>query len=201
VGAAELAGLVLTSYIRERAARSAPVLTGRTQTLVVPDDAAASHTVPKVVEVASDAAMESALLEALGSDVPPPQRPGVTLLWNGVAPARLSAVLIDAPESLLRIRPVPVEAETPAPDGDVIQHFRPGRQLWLEIAEAGSSVVNRIVYATGGCRALVFLNDDASGSLQLALRQYRHTLLTSEPVAQDFGLVSVPLPAQAPWEG
>jgi hypothetical protein len=144
--------------------------------------------------------MEAALIAAAGSDVAPARRPGVTICWSAGSPSRPVAVLVDAPEALPRMRPVPVEAGTPSPDGDVIQHFRSGQQLYLEVVESGTAVVNRIVYATGGCRLLVFLQDGASGSLHLALRQHRHTLLSAEPVFRDFVLAEIGLPAQAPWE-
>jgi len=198
--AGELAALVATSFIRERVMKNALTLPIKTQTLVIPDDTTPTHTASADVQIVTDAEIEAALLAALGSDVPPAQQPSLTLLWSGAAPAQLKAVLIDAPESLLRTRPVPVEVATPAPDDDIIQHFQTGRQLWLEVIESGAVVVDRIVYATGGCRALIFLKDAAAGSLQLALRQYRHTLLTSEPLAQDFALVNMPLPTTAPWE-
>jgi hypothetical protein len=100
----------------------------------------------------------------------------------------------------MRTRPVPVEVQTPTPDDDAIQHFQTGRQLWLELVESGSALAERIVYASGGCRAVVFLKSNASGTLQLALRQYRHTLLTDETRAQDFPFVEMPMPAKAPWE-
>ena len=115
-------------------------------------------------------------------------------------PSRPAALLVDAPEQLLRTRPVPVEASTPSPDGDVIQHFRTGQQLYLEVVESGTAVVDRIVYASGGCRLLIFMKDGATGPMRLSLRQHRHTLLTAEPLVRDFLLAELTLPAQAPWE-
>ena len=132
--------------------------------------------------------------------MPPARNPGVARLWSGTVPRRPVPLLIDAPESLMRARPVPVEGTAGTPDGDVIQHFRAGRQLYLEVAESGTSAADRIVYATGGCRLLVFIKDGAAGSLRLVLRQHRHTLLTFEPASRDFALLDVPLPARAPWE-
>ena len=122
------------------------------------------------------------------------------MLWGATSPAQPAALLVDAPESLLRTRPVPVEVQTPTPDDDAIQHFQTGQQLWLEVVESGSALVDRIVYASGGCRALIVLKNAATGTLRLALRQYRHTLLTAEPRAQDVAFVEMPLPERAPWE-
>lgn len=198
--AAELAGLVANGFIGERPLRGGLVLPVKPQTLVVPDDATPTHTAPVEVQTVTDAEMEAALQDAIGSDVPPSHQPGLTLLWSAGTPAQPVAVLIDAPESLMRTRPVPVEVQTPTPDDDAIQHFQTGRQLWLEVVESGSALADRIVYATGGCRAVIFLKSAASGTLSLALRQYRHTLLTGEARVQDSPLVEMPLPTQAPWE-
>jgi hypothetical protein len=198
--AAELAGLVREGLIGERLLRDALVLPTRTKELVVPDDTAPrfAHTVQ--VETVTDAEMEAALLGATGSDVPPAHQPGVTLLWSGLGPSRPAAVLVDAPEPLLRTRPVPVEVGTPTPDGDIIQHYRTGEQMYLELVEAGSALAERIVYATGGGRALVFLQPGATGTLRLALRQHRHTLLLDDPAHREFALVELDVPARAVWD-
>jgi hypothetical protein len=199
-GAGELAGIVSASFVNERALKSAVTLPVKTLDLIVPDDTAPTHTRQMQVQTVTDAEMEAALLAAAGSDVAVARRPGLTFCWSGSVPSRPAALLLDAPERLLRTRPVPVETATPSPDGDVIQHFRTGEQLYLEVIEDGTAVVDRIVYATGGCRLLVFLKDGASGSMRLVLRQHRHTLMTAEPLARDFLLAELSLPAQAPWE-
>jgi hypothetical protein len=199
-GAAELATIVAASFVQECAFKGALTLPMRTLDLVVPDDAAPTHTRQVQVQTVTDAEMEAALLAAAGSDIAPARRPGLTFCWSGGVPSRPVALLIDAPERLLRTRPVPVEASTPSPDGDVIQHFRTGEQLYLEVLESGTAVVERLVYASGGCRVLVFLKDGAIGPMRLVLRQHRHTLLTAEPLARDVLLAELSLPAQAPWE-
>jgi hypothetical protein len=199
-GAAELARIVAAGFVQECALKGALTLPVKTLDLVVPDDTAATHTRLVQVQTVTDAEMEAALLAGAGSDVAPARRPGLTFCWSGGVPSRPAALLVDAPERLLRTRPVPVEASTPSPDGDVIQHFRTGEQLYLEVVESGSAVVDRIVYASGGCRLLIFMKDGATGPMRLVLRQHRHTLLTAEPLAQDFLLAEFPLPAQAPWE-
>ena len=199
-GAGELAALVAASFVQECALKGALTLPVKTLDLVVPDDAAPTHTRQVQVQTVTDAEIEAALLAAAGSDVAPARRPGLTFCWSGGAPSRPAALLVDAPERLLRTRPVPVEASTPSPDGDVIQHFRTGDQLYLEVVESGTAAVDRIVYATGGCRLLIFLKDGASGPMRLVLRQHRHALLTAEPLVRDFLLAEMSLPAQAPWE-
>lgn len=196
----ELAGVVAASFIRERPLRNALTLPVKTQMLVVPDDTTPTHTATTEVQAIPDAEMEAALLDAFGCDVPPAHQPGLTVLWSATPPAQLVAILVDAPESLLRTRPVPVEVQTPTPDDDVIQHFQTGQQLWLQIVEKGSALVERIVYATGGCRAVIFLKNAPAGTLQLALRQYRHALLIDEALMHEVQLVAVPIPAKAPWE-
>jgi hypothetical protein len=200
VGAGELAALVEASFIQQRALKNGLTLPVKTAEYVVPDDAAATHVATVQVQTVTDAEMEAALLAATGSDVPPVRRPGLTFLWSGSTPSTPVALLVDAPEGLLRTRPVPVEVATPSPDGDIIQHFRTGQQLYLEVAESGTSAADRIVYASGGCRLLIFFKEAATGSMRLVLRQHRHTLLTADPPSRDFTLVELDLPAQAPWE-
>ena len=196
----ELAQLVRTSFINSRALRNNLELPVKTVDLIVPDNSTPTHTTTAQIELVTDAEMEAALLAASGSDVPPARQPGLTLLWSNTTPSRLVAILVDAPESLLRTRPVPVEVATPSPDGDIIQHFRTGKQLFLEVVETGTTAADRIVYSSGGCRLLVFLKETATGSITLAVRQHRHTLLTGDPLNRDFTLAEMPLPAQAPWE-
>ncbi|MDQ3808755.1 MAG: hypothetical protein M3336_00520 [Chloroflexota bacterium] len=199
-GAAELAALVEATFIQERAAKDGLTLPTKTLDLVVPDDSTPTRTRQAQVQTVTGVEMERALLAAFGSDVPPARRPGLTFLWSAGSPSRPVALLMDAPESLLRTRPVPIEAATPSPDGDIVQHFRTGRQLYLEVVENGTANVDRIVYATGGCRLLVFMKDGANGVMRLVLRQHRHILLTDEPPSRDFTLLEMTMPAHAPWE-
>jgi len=199
-GAGELASIVAASFVQECALRGALTLPVKTLEFVVPDDAAPSHVRQVQVQTVTDAEMEAALLAAVGSDVAPARRPALTFCWSSGSPSRPAALLVDAPEQLLRTRPVPVEASTPSPDGDAVQHFRTGQQLYLEVVESGTAVVDRIVYASGGCRLLIFMKDGATGPMRLLLRQHRHTLLTAEPPVRDFVLAEFLLPAQAPWE-
>ena len=184
--AEELAELISASYIRERPLKHALTLPLKTQTFVVPDDVTETQTAPIDIWSVTDAEMEAALLEAIGNDVPPANQPGITLLWSAGTPAKPVSLLIDAPEALMRSRPVPIEVRTPTPDDDAIQHFQTGRELLLEVVESGSTLVERIVYATGGCRAVIFLKDSASGTLQLFVRKYRHTLLSYRPTLARF---------------
>jgi hypothetical protein len=197
---AELATIVAASFVQECALKGTLTLPVKTLDFVVPDDAVPTHMRQVQVQAVTDAEMEAALLAAAGSDVAPARRPGLTFCWSSGVPSRPAALLVDAPERLLRTRPVPIEASTPSPDGDVIQHFRTGEQLYLEVVESGTALVDRIVYASGGCRLLIFMKDGATGPMRLVLRQHRHTLLTAEPLVRDFLLAEFSLPAQAPWE-
>jgi hypothetical protein len=191
---------VEASSIEERTLKNDLSLPMKHSNYVIPDDDESTHVATIQIQTVTDAEMQEALLAATGSDVPPPQRPGVTFLWSGSTPSKPVALLIDAPEALLRTRTVPVEVATPSPDGDVIQHFRTGQQLFLEVAETGTDVADRLVYATGGCRLLIFLKEAATGPMRLVLRQYRHTLFIDDPVTRDFTLVEMTLPSRAPWE-
>ncbi|MEN8202285.1 MAG: hypothetical protein ABFS28_06795 [Bacteroidota bacterium] len=199
-GAKELADEIHRGFIKERRTIDILTLPLKTRTLLIPDDGSPSHTTQVTIECITNAEMESALLVALGSELPPANQPGVTFLWSSTIPATPLAVFIDSSESLLRTRMVPVEVSTPTPDDDAIQHFRNREQLWLELIETSSGLSERIIYTTGGCRLILLLNDNAEGVLQLALRQHRHTLLINDDKHQDFPMIEIPVPAKAPWE-
>ena len=144
--------------------------------------------------------MENALLASFGSDIPAARHPGITLLWSSDAPSKKVGLLIDAPEMLLRTMQAPVEVKTPTPDDDAIQHFKMGKQVWMEIKETGSAITESIVYTTGACRSLVLFKNDASGFIKLAFRRYRHILLVDDPLMNDTQFINVKLPDKAPWE-
>ncbi len=200
LSAEELAEQVQRGFIKERPTIGPLILPVKTKKLVIPDDVADSHITQHTIECVTNGELELAMREALGSDLPPAPQPGVTFLWSDAVPARPLGVLVDSPESLLRTRLVPIEVSTPTPDDDAFQHFRNGEQLWLEIEETGIGLVDRTVYTTGGCRALILLKENAEGVLRLALRQYRHTLMINNPRHLEFPMVEIPIPAKAPWE-
>ncbi len=198
--AQEFARVTASGFIREKRLKSPLNLVAGNRGFVIPDETQPSGVSSVQVLIVTDAEMETALLNSFGSDLPGPHQPGITFLWNQETPARPFGVLIDAPERLLRTREVPVEVETPTPDDDAIQHFRSGEQLWMEVMENGSALSSGIIYTTGGCRALVLLDPAVSGTLELAIRVYRHTLMTEDPLMDIIPLTEMEIPEKAPWE-
>ena len=198
--AQEFAQVVNAANIQEKRLKTALTLTPKPLSFVIPND-----TLPEKLETinlntVSDADMENALLASFGSDIPAARHPGITLLWSSDAPSKKVGLLIDAPEMLLRTMQAPVEVKTPTPDDDAIQHFKMGKQVWMEIKETGSAITESIVYTTGACRSLVLFKNDASGFIKLAFRRYRHILLVDDPLMNDTQFINVKLPDKAPWE-
>lgn len=198
--AEEFANVVANTLFKQKRLRVPLDIPVKMEEFVIPDDTTPDNINLLQVQVITDADMETALLNAFGNDLPPVRNPAITLLWSNTTPSTLTGVLVDAPESLLRTRVVPVQINTPTPDDDVIQHFRNTRQLYMDLVENGSAVIERIIYTTGRCRALLFFKPGASGMFKLALRVYRHTLLIDDPLLKSFDLVTLELPQKAPWE-
>jgi large repetitive protein len=198
--AQEFASVVAAGIFGEKRLRSPLAIPAKTLQFVIPDNTLPDNVTSAGIEIVTDADMEAALLAAYGSDLPAPRKPGMSLLWSHENPSLKTGVLIDAPESLLRTRKVPVRVDTPTPDDDVIQHFRDDRQLYMDIMEDGSSLVEKIIYTSGGCRAILLLKPGASGTLRLALRTYRHILMVDDPLTNNVELININLPERAPWE-
>lgn len=196
----EFAGVVAAGVFREKRLKASLNISLKIQRFVIPDDVTPDKVNKTDIQIVTDADMESALLAAYGSDLPAAKNPGLALLWNNETPSKKIGVLIDAPESLLRTRVVPVQVNTPTPDDDAIQHFQNDKQLYMDITENGSSMVDKIVYTSGGCRAMVFLKPGVSGAFKLALRMYRHILIVNDPLSSNVALVDIALPDKAPWE-
>jgi hypothetical protein len=148
--------------------------------------------------------LDEALMAAGLEPLPVPKFPRVVVFWQTAGPApQPAAVLIDSSEPMWRARAIPRELTDPGPAG--AKRFELVPVEWLALAEqpGGDAVVDRIVRAPGGQRALVTLKANSRGKrLRLALKRIAQT----EPyldgptathkffTAADFKFV------RAPWE-
>jgi hypothetical protein len=147
-----------------------------------------------------DAALAAAGLDAL----PVPKVPGFTVCWDtGLSAPQPVAILVDASEPMWRSRPIPTKITDPGPAA--AQWYDLSPQPWLALAQqaGGDNIVDHIVMAPGGQRALVTLTANARGMhILLALQRIAHTEpYLDGPGASDqfFTILDVKL-AAAPWE-
>jgi hypothetical protein len=150
-------------------------------------------------ETPTDAEIESTLLTAGLETLAPSAQPRFTILWQPIgADFKPVALLIDAPEPLWRTRLEPQKVTVTSTDGSSMEHWVAAPRLYVELAENGTSAVQRFVRSPGGTRTLVMLNP-ALGDLNLVLRQHELALLNSTTPATDHPVFSAPLPSVAPW--
>jgi len=147
-----------------------------------------------------DEAMIAAGLEPMA--VPDAAR--VIVFWEAAVPApQPAAVLVDSSAPMWRSRRLPREVATTTPPH--MKRYEMESRTWLEMKEeaGGDAIVDRIVRAPGGQRALITLKPNARGkTLRLALTR----LALTEPhldgpsaVNQSFTIVDTKL-TRAPWE-
>jgi len=133
-----------------------------------------------------------------------PKIPGVTVFWDPDLPApEPAALLIDASEPMWRDRPIPTAVTGPPPMS--AQRYELVPQPWLELAAqaGGDDVVDYVVRAPGGQRALVTLKPGSRGKrVTLALRRVAHTeaYLDGPGATDDFYPVLDMTLSAAPWE-
>ena len=194
----EFASVIADRPVQEKRLKADLQLNLKTEQFVIPSATQPAENL--LLNFIADADLEAALLTAYGTDVPAGRQPGISLLWNKETPAQKIGLLIDAPEQLLRTMIVPVRVDTPTPDDDAIQHFQNGSQLFMEVVETGSTVIDKIIYTTGRCRILVLFKPGSAGILGLALKRHRHILLEADPLSVNVPLLQIKLPELAPWE-
>ncbi|MCB9235563.1 MAG: hypothetical protein H6581_28160 [Bacteroidia bacterium] len=174
-GAAELADYILKAYVDERAL---------------------SANLALLDEEPSDAEIQQALLDAGMEALPPSDQPGMTLLWQAQGNNfRLKALLIDSPEPLWRYRNEP-EQESITTDTGPMTRWVMERTRYLELAESGTSSVQRFVRSPGGTRTLVMLKNNAT-DINLVLRQ--HEIGLEGGATTDHTLLGATLPSDPVW--
>ena len=147
-----------------------------------------------------DAAMIAAGLEPMGV----PTAAGVIVFWEAGATApQPAAVLVDSSAPMWRSRRVPVEVAVPTPPH--LKQYEMQTLAWLRMGEesGGDAIVDKVVQAPGGQRALITLKPNARGkTLRLALTKVAMTqpfLDGPSAVNETFTIVDTRL-TSAPWE-
>jgi large repetitive protein len=135
--------------------------------------------------------------------MPVPDRPRIVVWWEGAGPTpQPTAVVVDANEPLWRERE---RAKLVTLAGTDVKHYELSRDPWISPEEGAGSdgVVDRIVRAPGGQRAVVILKPGSRGKkLSLVLRRLAFTeSYLDGPGAsdEDFKLVDVAF-LKALWE-
>lgn len=156
------------------------------------------------VEV-SDNELQQALSDAGLEIIPPAGQPGATFLWvdtdNGF---ELRALLLDAPESLWRKRPLPVE-ETLDSENGTMTHWVMRQRLYLDVAESTeTSAIAAIARTMGGTRTLIFFKTEGrSERLKLQLRRRPVKIKPADfneaGNLEIFTLLDLALPTRPPW--
>jgi len=149
--------------------------------------------------------LDEALMGAGLEPLPVPKFPRVVVFWqtSGGGPPQPAAVLIDSSEPMWRARAIPRELTDPGPAA--ARRFELVPVEWLALAEqpGGDAVVDRIVRAPGGQRALVTLKANSRGKrLRLALKRIaQNEPYLDGPSASDaFFTVADFRFVRAPWE-
>jgi hypothetical protein len=134
---------------------------------------------------------------------PVPRSPRVLVFWDPSTPPQPAALLIDASEPMWRSRPIPTEITDPGLATAKRYELKPAPWLRLDQQPGGDDIVDHIVPAPGGQRALVLLKSNSRGKqIKLALRRIAHTepyLDGPGAVDQFANLLDLTLDA-APWE-
>ncbi|MBU1378540.1 MAG: hypothetical protein KKE02_15335 [Alphaproteobacteria bacterium] len=149
--------------------------------------------------------LDQAMITAGLEPMPIPKAPRIVVFWEqvGAGAPQPVAVLVDAPEPMRRLRPLPKEdssADTPP-----TKRWRMLDQAWLDLvgAAGGDATVTRTIWAPGGQRALVMLAPGSRGKhLRLALERPAFTepfLDGPGATATRFTVVDEIL-GRAPWE-
>jgi large repetitive protein len=136
--------------------------------------------------------------------LPVPKYPGFTVFWEPGAPdPQPVAILVDSSEPMWRERPIPTQMTDSGPSA--AQWYELDSQPWLELQQepGGDNIVDHIVMAPGGQRALVTLKAGSRGKhILLALERVPHLepyLDGPAAVPQYFTILDTVLRA-APWE-
>lgn len=137
-----------------------------------------------------------------------PKDPRIVVFWEVDAehpehPPEPAAVMIDASEPIWRSRAIPMEVTDDDPSAGKRYKLVPTEWLTLVDQTGKDTVVDRIVRAPGGQRALVTLKKDARGkNIRLALKQIaqKKEYLDDLNAVDKFEPVIDMIFMKAPWE-
>ncbi|MBY8977176.1 hypothetical protein KHP62_15265 [Rhodobacteraceae bacterium NNCM2] len=151
--------------------------------------------------------LDGAMMEAGLEPMPVPDRPRTTVFWEQAGQAAQPqpvAILVDSPEPMHRLWNLPTKLTDTDADPEST-YWAPRPRVWLELenGQATPGMIDRVVMAPGGQRALVMLNPGARGQ-RVQLEMVRRALVAEQvdpPGAVDrrFAIVDLVL-SRAPWE-
>jgi hypothetical protein len=148
--------------------------------------------------------LDTALTQAGLDPQPVASFPRTIIFWEPTTPnPQPVAVMLDSSEPMWRDRPIPSEVNDPEPAG--AKHYEMVATPWLDLVQqsGGDDVVDHIVRAPGGQRALITLKPGSRGKhIRLALRRIAQTAAyLNGPTATDqfYTVLDLTL-AAAPWE-
>lgn len=153
----------------------------------------------------SDNDIQAAFIAAGLDALPPAENPVITLFWTpSGSNFVLSAMMIDAPESLWRQRPFPYLDTVMDDEGQPMKHWIMKDRPELEIIENGSVQVQNIVHNLTGTRTVVYLKNSAAGSaITLQLKKYMFDANPDNYGKQAFvkqvDMLKIQLPSLPPW--
>lgn len=132
-----------------------------------------------------------------------PDQPRLVVFWETTGIPQPAALLIDGSEPLWRRRLLPRPMSDPTPDGNKRYELRP--VVWLEPTQqsGGDAIVDKIVAAPGGQRALVTLKPNSRGKhLRIALKRVaqREPYLDGPGASDQFVTIADLVLSSAPWE-
>jgi hypothetical protein len=144
-------------------------------------------------------------LVAAGLDAQPlPKSPRMVIFWDAtLADPQPAAILIDSSEPMWRNRPIPTKVDDPGPAAAQRYDLDPQPWLALDQRAGGDPVVDHIVAAPGGQRALITLKPNSRGKhIILALRRIAHLepYLDGPTAIDQFSSILDLTLAAAPWE-
>lgn len=149
--------------------------------------------------------LDAALIAAGLEPMVVPASPGAIVFWQtspGSAP-QPAAILLDSSEPMWRSRRLPTEIKDPNPPHAMQTHMLPVEWLRLEAGVGGDPIVDKIVRAPGGQRALITLKPNARGKrLSLRLRRIamKASYLDGPAAIDELCTVLDTVLVRAPWE-
>lgn len=159
---------------------------------------------PKFAAKAPEGDQLDAELTAAGLEqLPTPDVPRILVFWDSAGPVpQPAAILVDSPEPMWRSRRVPKEVVDPNPAANKRYEMVPASWLTLE-SGGGDPVVDRIIAAPGGQRALITLKPNSRGKklkLQLRKKAQKETFLDGPGASDQTFTVAEVRFVSAPWE-
>lgn len=142
----------------------------------------------------------------IGAGLEPPEipnEPRLVVYWETTGTPQPAAIIVDSSEPLWRNRLLPREILDPTPTGNKRYEMTP--VTWLQPSEepGGDAIVDKIVMAPGGQRALITLKPNSRGKrLRLALKKIaqKEPYLDGPAATDQYTTIADLILTRAPWE-